>query len=110
MEKIKQVAESSVYEGVKNALRVIACTPPGDPALNKEYAKLILDIMKELKISATEEAKPDPASFLSDYGIPALSVGIASGRAGLTRDTVEIASVERGRQLLEQLIIRAGQI
>ena len=110
MEKIKHVAESSVYTGVKNTLRVIACTPPGDPALNEEYAKIILETMKELKISATEEAKPDPASFLSDYGIPALSVGITSGRAGLTRDTVEIASVERGRQLLEQLVMKAGQV
>ena len=110
LEKIKHVAESSVYAGVKNALRVIASTPPGDPVLNEAYAKIILEIMKELKISATEEAKPDPASFLSAFGIPALSVGITSGRAGLSRDTVEIASVERGRQLLEQLIIRAGQV
>jgi hypothetical protein len=109
LESIKAVAESTAYEAVKSSFRVISSIPPGDPSVSEDLTRTLLEIMKELKINAEEEAKPDPSSFLSALGIPALSVGIASGREGLNRDTVEIASVEKGRQLLERLVMLLGE-
>ena len=60
--------------------------------------------MKALKIKTTEEAGPDPSSFLSVEGIPAVTVGISKCREGRSRDTVEFASIEKGRQLLERFV------
>jgi hypothetical protein len=108
LEKIRAVAENTAYKDINASFRVISSIPPGDPSVSEALVKVLLDLMKELKINAAEEAKPDPASFLSALGIPALSVGIASGREGLNRDTVEIASIEKGRQLLEKLIMILG--
>jgi acetylornithine deacetylase/succinyl-diaminopimelate desuccinylase-like protein len=109
LESIKAVAESTAYEAVKSSFRVVSSIPPGDPSVSEELTATLLEIMKELKINAEEEAKPDPSSFLSALGIPALSVGVASGREGLNRDTVEIASIEKGRQLLERLVMLLGE-
>jgi hypothetical protein len=61
--------------------------------------------MKELKIKCVEESGADPASFLTNMGIPALSFGLAGGREGLEHDTIEIATVEKGRLLLERCIM-----
>ena len=110
LENIKAVAETTAYDAVKGSFRLIASIPPGDPALGKELADMVLEEMRELKINTVEEAKPDPASFLSAVGIPAISVGIASGREGLNVDTVEISSLEKGRLLLAHIIMRAGKI
>ena len=110
LENIKSVAETTAYTSVKNSFRLLALIPPGDPELSKDLARMVLNVMKELKINAVEEARPDPASFLSAQGIPALSVGIASGREGLSVDTVEISSVEKGRLLLERIVLQAGRI
>jgi hypothetical protein len=109
LENIKAVAETTAYTAIKGSFKLLASTPPGDPALSKELANRVLLEMKELKINAVEESKPDPASFLSAMGIPAVSVGIASGREGLSVDMVEIASVEKGRLLLERIILQAGK-
>jgi hypothetical protein len=108
VEKIRAIAENTAYRNVKGSFRIVSFIPPGDPSVSEGLSRILLDLMKELKINAEEEAKSDPASFLSAQGIPALSVGIASGREGLGRDTVEIASIEKGRQLLEQLIVQVG--
>ncbi|MDR2210258.1 MAG: hypothetical protein LBO65_02140 [Spirochaetaceae bacterium] len=108
VEKIRAIAENTAYRNVKGSFRIVSFIPPGDPSVSEGLTRILQDLMKELKINAEEEAKSDPASFLSAQGIPALSVGVASGREGLGRDTVEIASIEKGRQLLERLIMQAG--
>lgn len=108
LETIRNLAENSVFPGVKKSFRVVSSIPPGDPSVSEGLTRTLSELMKELKIKAEEEAKPDPSSFLSALGIPALSVGIASGREGLNRDTVEIASIEKGRQLLERLVMVLG--
>jgi len=108
LEDIKAASEIRAFEGVKTTLRVVSSIPSGNPRVSEQLTQTLLETMKELKIKAVEEAKPDPASFLSTLGIPALTVGIASGKEGRTSDTVEIASLEKGRQLLELLVIRAG--
>jgi hypothetical protein len=65
-----------------------------------------MNIMKDLHIKIMEKEGADPASFLLNNGIPALSLGIAKGRVGLEHDEVDIASVEKGRQLLEDIIAK----
>jgi hypothetical protein len=108
LEKIRAKAETG--GGLKSSVRILSSIPPGNPSISEDLTAALLDAMKELKIKAEEEAGADPASFLSAMGIPALSVGIAKGREGLNRDTVEIASIEKGRLLLERFISRlAGQ-
>ncbi|GHV85056.1 hypothetical protein AGMMS50230_06640 [Spirochaetia bacterium] len=108
LERVKAVAETAAHEAVKGSFRVVSSVPPGDPAVSQELTALLLELMKELRIKSGEEAKPDPASFFSARGIASVSVGIALGREGLTRDTVEITSIEKGRQLLERLVMEAG--
>jgi hypothetical protein len=108
LEKIRNLAENTAFPAITKTFRVISSIPPGDPSVSGELTRILSELMKELKIKAEEEAKADPSSFLSALGIPALSVGIASGREGLNRDTVEIASIEKGRQLLERLVMILG--
>lgn len=110
LESIKSAVETTAFNGVKTAFSVVSSIPPGSSAVSENLALTFLDVMKELKIKAEQEDKPDPASFLSAMGIPAISVGIASGKEGRIRDMVEIASLEKGRQLLEQLILRMGAL
>ncbi|MDR1929695.1 MAG: hypothetical protein LBQ44_03605 [Treponema sp.] len=110
LERVNAGAEKMNGGGLRCAARLVSGIPPGDPSLTEGLRKKLLEVMRELKIKPEEEAGADPASFLSSAGIPALSVGIARGREGLSRDKVEIASIEKGRLLLEKLIARlAGQ-
>jgi hypothetical protein len=62
--------------------------------------------MKELRIRFKEENGADPSAYLSNLGIPSLSLGIALGWEGLSQDTIDINSIESGRQLVETLIAR----
>jgi hypothetical protein len=83
---------------------VLSSVPPSDPALCAPLSETLKSAMKELKIKCVEESGADPASFLTNMGIPALSFGLAGGREGLEHDTIEIATVEKGRLLLERCI------
>ncbi|MDR2181140.1 MAG: hypothetical protein LBN92_00510 [Treponema sp.] len=94
--------------GISAAFRILSSIPPGDPEPSAGLVQTLKVLMKELKIKAAENARPDPSSFLSTLGIPAISVGIASGREALNYDKVEIASIEKGRMLLERLISLLG--
>jgi hypothetical protein len=78
--------------------------PVGDPAINAELFQEIREIMKELRIKTHEENGSDPSAFLSNQGIPALSLGIVYGQEGLLKDEIEIGSIEKGRLLLEKII------
>jgi hypothetical protein len=78
----------------------------GDPAVNTELIKTIKNSMKELHIKFKEENGADPSANLSNQGIPSLSLGISRGWEGLNSDTIEISSIEKGRLLIETLIMR----
>ncbi len=78
--------------------------PVGVPAVGDVLVKLLTQALKEQRIPIIEENGADTASFLSVHGIPAASVPIASGREGLSQDEIEIASIEKGRNLLIRLI------
>jgi hypothetical protein len=110
MDTVKATAESAAQgPEVKTEVTITSFIPVGDPSINAELSKTIRGIMKDLHIKIKEENGSDPSAFLSHHGIPALSVGIAQGREGLTHDTIEIASIEKGRQLIEAIIERKTQ-
>jgi hypothetical protein len=110
MSTIKATVESSGQTpGVKISFRTLSYLPVGNSAVNGGLTKLVSEVMLGLKIKIREENGADTAAILLEQGIPALSLGIAAGREGLTQDRVEIDSIETGRLLLESLILRLSR-
>lgn len=105
MNQVKAAAEGA-GEGkpLKITVDITSFIPVGDPAVNAGLFQEIREIMKELRIKINEENGSDPSAFLSNQGIPALSLGIVYGREGLHKDEIEIGSIEKGRLLLEKII------
>jgi hypothetical protein len=93
---------------IKTEVTITSFIPVGDNKINEELLKTIRSIMKELRIRFRVENGADPSAILSNQGIPSFSLGIAQGWEGLTSDTIEIASIENGRQLIEAIIERVG--
>jgi hypothetical protein len=107
MDTVKATAENAAQSPeIKIEVTVTSFIPVGDPAINAELSDTIRGIMKDLHIKVKEENGSDPSAFLSHHGIPALSLGIVQGREGLIHDTIDIASIEKGRQLIETIIER----
>jgi hypothetical protein len=98
VEKAGSTAELKV-EG-----QITSSIPVGDSAVIAGLAKTVMGILREQKIKIQEESGTDLSAFLSNQGIPAISLGIAHGREGRKRDLIEIDSIEKGRVLLETLI------
>jgi hypothetical protein len=104
LERIKADTEKYNVEGLGSSLQVLSSIPPADPACCGKLAGILGKAVKSLKLKPAEHSGADPSSFLVIMGIPALSIGLAGGRAGVDHDTVEIATVETGRLLLERCI------
>ncbi|MDR2048586.1 MAG: hypothetical protein LBP69_03955 [Treponema sp.] len=104
LEMIKADTEKYNTGGLVSALQVLSNIPPADPARCGKLAEILGKAAKSLKLKPVEHSGADPSSFLVNMGIPALSIGLAGGRAGVDHDTVEIATVETGRLLLEKCI------
>ncbi len=85
-------------------MKILSHIPAGISLVSEKLINNVINIMKDIHIKVTENNGADPASFLLNNGIPALSLGVAKGRVGLEYDVVDIASVEKGRQLLENII------
>jgi hypothetical protein len=94
---------------IKTAVSIASYIPVGEQGNNQDLLKTIRELMKELHIRLREENGADPSAILSNRGIPSFSIGIAKGWEGLTSDTIEIASIEKGRQLIEALVARIGR-
>jgi hypothetical protein len=107
MNTVKATVEnaSSGPELKKEAI-ITSFIPVGDISVNDRLMQTVTGIMKDQRVKVQEENGADIAAHLSAQGTPALSLGIALGREGMTRDTIEIDSIERGRVLLETLINR----
>jgi hypothetical protein len=107
MNAVKATAESTGgRRGLKVTVNVSSFIPVGDPAVSADLARLVRGIMKEQRIKMVVKSGSDPSAFLSNQGIPALSLGIVQGQEGLVKDTIEIASIEKGRAFLEKIIER----
>ncbi|WP_010262083.1 hypothetical protein, partial [Treponema primitia] len=115
MNTVKATAENAAKFSVENPnpdsaikteVNITSFIPVGEQNNNPELFKTIRGIMKDLHIRLREENGADPSAILSNRGIPSFSIGIAQGWEGLNSDTIEIASIEKGRQLIEALITR----
>jgi hypothetical protein len=105
MKTVKATVETAAASPeLKTEVLITSFIPVGDASVNNTLMKAVKGIMKGQRIKVQEENGADIAACLSIRGIPALSLGIASGREGMVRDTIEIDSIERGRVLLEALI------
>jgi hypothetical protein len=93
---------------IKTEVSIASYIPVGEQSNNLELLKTIREAMKDLHIRLREENGADPSAVLANRGIPSYSVGIARGWEGLNSDTIDIASIEKGRQLIEALILRTG--
>ncbi|AEF86196.1 hypothetical protein TREPR_1629 [Treponema primitia ZAS-2] len=91
---------------IKTEVTITSFIPVGEQNVNGELLKTLRSIMKDLRIRCREENGADPSAILSNRGIPSFSLGIAQGWEGLNSDTIDIASIERGRQLIEAIITR----
>ncbi|MDR1108977.1 MAG: hypothetical protein LBL19_08080 [Spirochaetaceae bacterium] len=101
-------AAAGAGKALKITLDITSFIPVGDPGVNAALLEEVREVMKELKIKINEENGSDPSAFLSNLGIPALSLGMINGQEGLLKDEIEIASIEKGRMLLEKIISRFG--
>jgi hypothetical protein len=91
---------------IKTEVTITSFIPVGEQNNNPELFKTVRGVMKDLHIRLREENGADPSAILSNRGIPAFSIGIARGWEGLNSDTIDIASIEKGRQLIEALVTR----
>ena len=94
--------------GLNTETTLLSYTPPGKPEYSAALYEILGSLLKERRVKAHEETAADPAAFFTGEGIPALSIGIALGREGTERDTINIASIKEGRLILERLIAEAG--
>jgi hypothetical protein len=109
MNAVKATAEKiGEASHLKSETVLLSFTPPGNPEKSAGLFDVLRRLTKEMHIKTTEENGADPASFFTADGIPALSLGIALGREGIKRDVIELDSVEKGRRILERLIMEAG--
>jgi hypothetical protein len=75
--------------------------PPGNPGLNAELSALVKGVHDKLRIKSRPLTIPTAAAILSSQGIPAVTLGMASGKKSVTEEFVQISSLEPGfRQLL----------
>jgi putative aminopeptidase FrvX len=118
MNTVKATAENTAKFSVENPkpdsaikteVSIASYIPVGEQSNNLELFKTIREVMKELHIRLREENGADPSAILANRGIPSYSIGIARGWEGLNSDTIDIASIEKGRQLIEALIARIGR-
>jgi hypothetical protein len=110
MNAVKATAEKiGEASRLKSETALLSFIPPGNPEKSGELFEIVRRLTREQRIKITEENGTDPASFFTAEGIPALSLGIALGKEGARTDTIRIDSVEKGRLLLERLIVEAGK-
>jgi hypothetical protein len=109
MNAVKATAEKiSEAALLKCETVLLSYIPPGDPGKSAVLFEKVRNIARELRIKVEEENGADSASFFTAEGIPALSLGIALGKEGARMDTIRIDSLEKGRRLLERLVVEAG--
>jgi hypothetical protein len=109
MNAVKATAEKlGEASQIKTETAPLSFIPPGNPEKSGELFEKFRALARDLRIKVSEENGADPASFFTADGIPALSMGIALGKEGAREDTILIDSVEKGRRLLERLVIEAG--
>ncbi|MDR0602435.1 MAG: hypothetical protein LBG42_08640 [Treponema sp.] len=107
---VKSAAERMAGEAGTSALvSVLSFVSPGDPSVSERLFDILVPAMKRERVKFRQEEGMDTAGLFSAEGIPALSLGLALGKTEESRDIVSIASVEKGRRLLERFVVLLGE-
>ncbi len=109
MRAVSATAATSAKErGAEAHISVLSHVPVGDSAASASLVNLARRAAKTLHLKLKEGTGIDAAAHLTARGIPALSVGIATGRIGIEYDEVQIDSISMGRKFLFELLRLAG--
>ena len=88
--------------------KLLSFIPPGKPELSKKLFEILRKLCKEQSLKIREYNGADPAAFFTLENIPAISMGIALGREGSEKDTINLNSVEKGLIVLQRFITETG--
>jgi tripeptide aminopeptidase len=100
-------------KGASAELSVKAYIPPANAEINAGLNAILKSVHERLKLKSKPTPLPDHAAFLNSLNIPAVSIGMTTGRKGSGEEYVDIRHIETGfRQLiafLERSTQRAGR-
>lgn len=106
LETIKSVVTGSIAKaaqssGAKIDSRVRFKRSAGDPKLNAPLLGLVRGALTKIGVKAATGIVSEKVSVLNERGIPAVAVGLTTGRASLEREEVDLDPIAGGfRQLL----------
>lgn len=95
--------------GLRTEVTIAGYVPAGDSGAGTDLSKLVIQVLKEQRLRVREESGADAAAFFTSRDIPSASVAVASGREGLDRDEIEIASIEKGRRVLVSVVEKVSR-
>ncbi len=86
--------------GASAEIAVKTFFPAGDAEMNTELNRTLQAVHARLKIKSVPVSLPDHTAVLNALGVPAVAVGIATGRRSFAEEYVDIRPIETGfRQL-----------
>ena len=103
------IAGIAAETGAAVDISVKAFLPAGDPQINTELNAIVHGVHERLRIKSRPASVPGYASFLNSLGIPAVTLGITTGKKSYGEEYVNVRPIETGfRQLLAFLDDCAG--
>lgn len=85
-------------------IEVAATHPVAAPEISADLNEILRRVYARLRIRPTTVWIPDQAALVNSHGVPAVSIGITTGKKSLTEESVDIPVIETGfRQLLALL-------
>jgi tripeptide aminopeptidase len=106
------IQTTAAESGASVEVATASLYPPGRMEINAGLTAALRRVYARLRIRAVPVSIPDQSAVASALGIPAVSLGMTTGRKTLTEEWVDIPPIETGfRQLLAFLeeAARAGQ-
>lgn len=114
MEMARSAVEATIASIAKEAeaavdVTVKAFLPAGNPQINAGLNTIVRTVHERLRIKPRPVSLPGYASFLNSLGIPAVTLGVTTGRKSYMEEYIDIRPLETGfRQLLAFLDECAG--
>ncbi len=106
------IGDISTETGAGVDLAVKAFFPAGDTDINSRLNEILRGVHEKLKIRPVPTSIPDHSAFIKSLAVPAISLGVTTGKRGFQGEYIDIRPVETGfRQILQFLeeSTRAGR-